>query len=558
MRLTNGAVTLCLLLSAPRIQAQPDSFFSEVVEVRVTNVDVIVTDRSGKPVTGLTREDFEIREDGVPKEISNFLELRGESAPSLTATAPETPVAPLRKDLRRRDITVFIDNTAIHPLRRNSVLPKLQEFLRQNVREQDTVAIAAWNNSLTIELQPTNDRAAIDAAVAKLQSASGFSDSPAVAIDDFHRKIAALIGAFADRPRRPGDPPQKPPWEQGLMEARAFGVLASHAAHQRVEALKSVIAWRRGVEGKKILVLLTGEMRESPADEAFLYLDASRDAFKDVNSVAITQARQYAIPSLADDIAAVANSAGVTLYPIDIAGKESGMPARDAASMQRIGTSGSTAHSRQALTLPAIAEETGGVALSGSDNWQLAFDTIRNDLESYYSLGYRATGPQEDRVKSIEVKVRKKGYTVRTRQAVVEKSLSSEMHDAVAANLFGTVPSNDLAIRATRDVPVPKDAETVVIPVTITIPMDKLTLVPEGTDLTGKVAMYAAFLRKDGAISKVAQQPLTVRFPAESLKRRKELTVKMDVTADATTTGISIGVMDGTSRATGFTAVSMQ
>ena len=35
---------------------------------------------------------------------------------------------------------------------------------------------------------------------------------------------------------------------------------ASHEMKQRVEALKSVIAWRRGVEGRKILVLLTSEL----------------------------------------------------------------------------------------------------------------------------------------------------------------------------------------------------------------------------------------------------------------------------------------------------------
>src|SRR5712671_1576615 len=44
----------------------------EKIEVSVVNVDVTVTDRHGLPVPGLTRDDFEILEDGKPQPISNF------------------------------------------------------------------------------------------------------------------------------------------------------------------------------------------------------------------------------------------------------------------------------------------------------------------------------------------------------------------------------------------------------------------------------------------------------------------------------------------------------
>ncbi|HKR65719.1 MAG TPA: hypothetical protein VJZ00_18455, partial [Thermoanaerobaculia bacterium] len=96
-----------------------------------------------------------------------------------------------------------------------------------------------------------------------------------------------------------------------------------------------------------------------------------------------------------------------------------------------------------------------------------------------------------------------------------------------------------------------------VIPLTITIPTEKLTLLPEGTDVKGAFSVFAAFLRKDGAVSKVARQQQNFRFPAESLKRRKEITVKIDVKADARTGGISVGVLDEASRATGFAAVKL-
>src|SRR5262249_1682411 len=46
------------------------------VEVRVVNVDVVVTDKAGHRVTGLTKNDFEILEDGKPQTITNFDEER--------------------------------------------------------------------------------------------------------------------------------------------------------------------------------------------------------------------------------------------------------------------------------------------------------------------------------------------------------------------------------------------------------------------------------------------------------------------------------------------------
>ena len=44
----------------------------EKIDVSVVNVDVSVTDRHGQPVSGLTRNDFEIFEDGKPQPITNF------------------------------------------------------------------------------------------------------------------------------------------------------------------------------------------------------------------------------------------------------------------------------------------------------------------------------------------------------------------------------------------------------------------------------------------------------------------------------------------------------
>ncbi|HKR65720.1 MAG TPA: VWA domain-containing protein [Thermoanaerobaculia bacterium] len=548
-----NAILGMLFVGALSAQAQ---FFSEVVEVRVTNVDVVVTDKAGKPVHGLKADDFLLFENGEQKEISNFLEVH--EAPEAEVTATATPaddatVAPL-PDTRQRQISVFIDDAVLHPLRRNQILTQLGKFLESNMRNGDEVMIAAWGNSLKVELEPTRDRSKIAEAVQHLAARTSAFNEEAHEKEKFHRQLVDLINIYAAR-----QPPEKPPLTLGIYEARTFGMLVTHRMHQRVEALKSVVASMRGAPGRKVLVFVTQNFTSNPAEEAFRYVDATREQFAADGSNAMEQVRQFEIPSLITEIADAANSSGITLYAIDGSGKEGSMSSTDASELVRLAPSGATVGGWSQPTLGAIAQQTGGVALVGSSNWEYAFNTISNDLASYYSLGYRSTGERQDALRAVEVKLKKKGYKLRTRRAVIEPSVGQEMNDAVAAYLFREPGRNDLAIRAIAGRRATTSGEAgAVIPVTVTIPTEKLTLLPDGEDLTGSFSLFAAFVRMDGAVSKVSKQTQSFRFPKESLARRKEITVKLDVTADMRTDGVSIGVMDEASRATGFAAVKVQ
>src|SRR5215212_1807061 len=75
------AALLSSLPAAAQAPASPDTpgeeTFFESIDVQVVNFEVFVTDRQGQRVSGLTREDFEIAEDGKPVEISNFYAVAG-------------------------------------------------------------------------------------------------------------------------------------------------------------------------------------------------------------------------------------------------------------------------------------------------------------------------------------------------------------------------------------------------------------------------------------------------------------------------------------------------
>ena len=73
---TTAALLSALSIVAPvRAQRTPQGEMPKLVEnidVRVINIDVVVTDRKGNPVPGLKREQFEVFENNVPKAVSNF------------------------------------------------------------------------------------------------------------------------------------------------------------------------------------------------------------------------------------------------------------------------------------------------------------------------------------------------------------------------------------------------------------------------------------------------------------------------------------------------------
>jgi VWFA-related protein len=88
-----------LVYASPQANEQP-AVATIHAETRVVQVDVVVTDSHGRPVSGLKKEDFSIRDEGKPRFIDIFVasgssgRSGGDGAPSLSApraTAPQLP-----------------------------------------------------------------------------------------------------------------------------------------------------------------------------------------------------------------------------------------------------------------------------------------------------------------------------------------------------------------------------------------------------------------------------------------------------------------------------------
>ena len=531
--------------------------FTETIEVRVINVDVIVTGRDGRPVPGLTKEDFELYEDGKLQPITNFLEMRGEE-PKATKPAPAQPAAPQAEerpaDIRARHVVIFLDTTSIHPFTRDRVFKPLETFLQRTMRAGDHVMLISWNPGLKVELPFTNDTGEAAKTLQRLVATTTTATSTERDFKLAQYQIRSIPADYALRG-------EMPTIADAISAAQMYATKVSYEQAQRVEAIKSVIASLRGIGGRNALVLFTNSLSENPALPIFYFIDSLKEKFSGGASfVPHTEANRFQNPNLVREISELANSSGITMYPIAAAGlgvEFDSLGADSTGSEYGSTTRGLTHPDEGMQALHQIAEATGGKALTSSNNFDLAFNTLTQDMTSYYSLGYRTEGQRTDVVRSISVKLRKKGYNVRARQTFVEKSLTSEMNDAVAANLLYPIAKNDLSVSIDSGGALAGSPEQPVVPVVIRIPTTSLTLIPDGTDLVGQFSSYTAFLRRDGRVSEVKRSQHLLRFPADSLKRRKEITVKYDLTVDDKTESVSVGIMDDTSHATGFVTMPL-
>ncbi|HEY8132762.1 MAG TPA: VWA domain-containing protein, partial [Thermoanaerobaculia bacterium] len=129
------------------------------VEVHVVNVDATVTDAKGNPVVDLTKDDFEIFEDGVPQKVTNFSIFRtaGTPAPAVAAEG--------RSASTQRRILLIIDNNYLGIVERNQALDIVEKYLNDSFSGE--WAVAAISRHLEMLQSFTSDKALIRGALGK-------------------------------------------------------------------------------------------------------------------------------------------------------------------------------------------------------------------------------------------------------------------------------------------------------------------------------------------------------------------------------------------------------
>src|ERR1051326_4379637 len=163
---TVAAIVLALLAAA---SAQAQAQLSEVIEVRVANVDVVVLDRAGKPITGLTKDNFQLFENGKPQPLTNFYEMRSQAPAPVAAAAAAAPASEVPAEARKRSIIVFFDSSSIAFFAKNKAADSIQRLLSTLVRNGDDAMVVNWNHSLSVVQPFTSDRATLKRSIDSMQ-----------------------------------------------------------------------------------------------------------------------------------------------------------------------------------------------------------------------------------------------------------------------------------------------------------------------------------------------------------------------------------------------------
>ena len=537
-----------LPLAAQKQPAEPEQpKLVESIDVRVINVDVVVTDRRGNAVTGLTKDDFEIFENGTKKTISNFYEVEGSKAKNIAVEVPGEPaattaIAPpkdeINENLKRR-IIFYVDNLSLAPFNRNRVFQQMKEFAKSAMRPGDEAMIATYNRSMKIRVPFTRDPNQIISMIDAIAKESGLG----VAAKSEWKQVQDQIR-------------QAQGYDDAVAVARTYASSNEHDLRQSVASLNGLLTTLAGVEGKKILVLTSEGFPMQPGREAFYMLDDMQREKGWGAGSSLLETVSYDGSALIQSVAKTANANGITMYTIHAAGLVGGV---DMSAEYSNPTSSSVTQAAQTNTMESMqlmADMTGGLASVQSNNFAAAFQRIERDLQSYYSLGYRAGTERVDRQRYLSVRAKnRKDLIVRARQTFVEKSVYAEMSDRVIANLLYRIKDNDLHILTRLGQAVPTGDGYFRVPVDIQIPMGSLALLPQGdTEYAGGFDIYVVVANKDNDMSDVARKGHQLHVPAEQIKTigGKFYTYTLELLTEPGLNKISIGVVDQISNIAGF------
>src|SRR5215216_69853 len=123
----------------------------EVIRVttNLVQADVIVTDKSGRQVSDLRPEDFEVMEDGKRQSLSHFSYISTErpnrpaDGPAKPAdnSSPEVLPFPVSDAQARRTLAIVVDDLGLSAESIVSVRKALKEFVENQMQPHDLVAI---------------------------------------------------------------------------------------------------------------------------------------------------------------------------------------------------------------------------------------------------------------------------------------------------------------------------------------------------------------------------------------------------------------------------------
>ncbi len=564
------AAILALPLSA---QDDPSLFF-DTVDVNVVNVEVVVTDKDGKPAIGLTREDFEVYEDGKLVEVANFFAVEGRQAvlaapaegdgagSSPEAADPELAPVPAT---RRLNLVVFVDNFNMRPENRNLMFDNLRKYLEERLDPRDRVMLVSLNDSVEIAQSFTNDSALLLETLSRLEKQIGAH----VRFDSQHRMLLRRMQT-ASTPQASAIDPRN--FEAAVLSAgqlandvRNLVEVRFQKVRSTINVLEQFIDSLAGMRGRKAMLYVSDGLPVRAADSLTqAWINKFQDWIMTTRAELRSEMREltlmggsskYDATRSFNELVAHASANQVAFYPISNGGRS----ASSHVSAEFSGSGGSSGlgpMSQDVVTLEnmsldssllLLADGTGGVAFTSTTNINGLLERMVNDFDSFYSLGYSPPHAADKEFHRVEVKVRRPGLEVRHLKGYREKDPMANLKDLTLSALHYDLEDNALEVRLDPGDQVPAEGDRYRVPVMIKIPFKNLLLLPQEQFHSAKVSLYVVVRDdKKGGVSSPQRVDLPIEIPngkvLEALTQVATYPLELDMKRGRKR--ISIGVRD--------------
>ncbi len=388
--------------AAPAEDAQQIPPVTFRAEIEYVEVDAVVTDERGNLVKGLTREDFQVYEDGILQKTSFFSQVVIPVERLDRFVNEARPVIPdVRSNARPfegRIYVLLLDNRHTGALRSALVKKAAHEFIDKYLGANDVAAVIHSSGATDASQEFTSNPRLLHASVDKFIGQK-LRSRTLERLDEYNRN--PLL-----RPQQNSDGSSSGQTGRDVKINDPLDAERGYFARATLGTLRNLAEFMGSIRGRRKAILMFSE----GIDYQILDVFDSRDA-----STVLEDTRQAI---------AAASKANVNFYTIDprglnVMGDETmemgGFPADPS---YNLNPQAFEQERRLAVdSLKVLAEQTGGFAAVDRNDFAGAFDRIVRENSSYYVLGYYPPSNKRDgKFHKIEVKLKRPGLRVIARK----------------------------------------------------------------------------------------------------------------------------------------------
>ena len=556
-RVFHLAPPLALLLAAG-LAAQPGETFVDTIDVQVVEVDAVVTDRRGRPVSGLKREDFELFVDWQLVEIANFYEAtvvnerpnggsdQGAGAQRASSNANEGQVT----------VVLHLDDANVLPSHRTRLLRRLATAVEPWRTLEASFMPTRFENRLEVLVPPTRDLNEIvegAAAVPKgspraLQGGEGARRYAIRSLIDSHEACASIQTCR----------PCQDNWGELLSQVRQYAANQTSTAAAAVGGLTDLVTTLAGVPGKKVVVYVTDGLPQRPGLSMLDYLgnQLCRDLRPNAPSEVAAEMVQYDEASRFNRFAAHANANRVTFYALDAAGLRDAIgdiSVDNPALAPRFENTSLFATNAQS-GLHIVSTETGGKALVNANDLAVLFDDVSSHLSASYSLGFQITPGKSGEIRQVSARLARhaaRNRRIDYRRSYREKSLDERLAERLLSVAYLGATENPLMAGIRSGTTEPKEDSLHELTVAVIVPAEAIFSLPFRGEEVGQLRVWLMAVAKEtGARTTVRQKSLLVGGTTGTAPINDSYHFEVGMNLPAGTYQIAVGVRDETTGVT--------